>query len=143
MTIPARISIVTLGVDDVARSVVFYEALGWQRASSSMDEIAWFRTADTWLGIFGRDDLAADANLPADAGRGGFRGMTLAINIESADAVDAALAEAVAAGGSLLKPGTTLPFGYGGYFADPDGHPWEVCYNPSFPITPDGRIEIP
>ena len=141
MALPARISIVTLGVADVARSVRFYEALGWQRASASMDEIAWFRTADAWLGIFGWDDLATDANLQ-DATRGGFGGMTLAINVESADAVDDALTEAVAAGGSLLKPGTDLPFGYGGYFADPDGHAWEVCWNPSFPIGPDGRIEI-
>jgi len=143
MTIPARISIVTLGVEDVARSAAFYEALGWGRASSSMDEIVWFRTADSWLGIFGRADLAADANLPSDAARDAFGGITLAINVESVEAVDAALAEAVAAGGSLLKPGTELPFGYGGYFADPDGHPWEVCYNASFPIGPDGRIEIP
>jgi uncharacterized protein len=141
MAVPARISIVTLGVADVARSVRFYQALGWQRASASMDEIAWFRTADTWLGIFGWDDLATDANLQG-ATRGGFGGMTLAINVESADAVDDALAQAVAAGGSLLKPGTDLPFGYGGYFADPDGHAWEVCWNPSFPIGPDGRIEI-
>ena len=143
MTIPARISIVTLGVEDVARSVAFYEALGWKRASSSMDEIAWFRTADSWLGLFGRNDLAADANLAASPERDHFRDVTLAINVESAAAVDEALAEAVAAGGSLLKPGTDLPFGYGGYFADPDGHAWEICYNPSFPITPDGRIEIP
>jgi uncharacterized protein len=141
MAVPARISIVTLGVADVARSVRFYEALGWQRASASMDEIAWFRTADTWLGIFGWDDLATDANLQG-ATRGGFGGVTLAINVESADAVDDALAEAVAAGGALLKPGTDLPFGYGGYFSDPDGHAWEVCWNPSFPIGPDGRIEI-
>lgn len=142
MGLPARISIVTLGVADVARSVAFYEALGWTRAESSMDEIAWFRTADSWLGLFGWDDLAADANL-TDMRRGGFGGITLAINVETADAVDDALAAAVAAGGSILKPGTDLPFGYGGYFADPDGHPWEVCYNPSFPIGPDGRIEIP
>jgi predicted lactoylglutathione lyase len=141
MAVPARISIVTLGVADVARSVRFYEGLGWGRASASMDEIAWFRTADTWLGIFGWDDLATDANLQG-ATRGGFGGMTLAINVESADAVDDALAEAVAAGGSLLKPGADLPFGYGGYFADPDGHAWEVCWNPEFPIGPDGRIEI-
>ena len=142
MSVPARISIVTLGVTDVARSVTFYERLGWQRASASMDEIAWFRTADTWLGIFGWDDLAEDANL-RDARRGGFSGVTLAINVESADMVDAALEAAVTAGGSLLKPGTELPFGYGGYFADPDGHAWEVAHNPSFPIGPDGRIEIP
>jgi predicted lactoylglutathione lyase len=77
-----------------------------------------------------------------DATRGSFGGITLAINVETADAVDAALDEAVAAGGTILKPGTELPFGYGGYFADPDGHPWEVCYNPSFPIGPDGRITI-
>jgi predicted lactoylglutathione lyase len=143
MTIPARISIVTLGVEDVARSVAFYEAIGWKRASSSMDEIAWFQTADSWLGLFGRGDLAADANLATSSDRDAFRGVTLAINVESAAAVDGALAEAVAAGGSLLKPGTELPFGYGGYFADPDGHAWEVCYNPSFPITRDGHIEIP
>ena len=143
MTIPARISIVSLGVEDVARSAAFYEALGWGRASSSMAEIVWFRTADSWLGIFGRGELAADANLPIDAARDAFGGITLAINVESVEAVDAGLAEAVAAGGSLLKPGTELPFGYGGYFADPDGHPWEVCYNPSFPIGPDGRVEIP
>lgn len=133
----------TLGVEDVARSAAFYEALGWERASSSMSEIAWFRTADSWLGLFGRRELAADANLPSDAARDAFGRITLAINVETLEAVDAALAEAVAAGGSILKPGTELPFGYGGYFADPDGHPWEVCYNPSFPIAPDGRIEIP
>jgi uncharacterized protein len=142
MTVPARISIVTLGVADVARSVRFYEALGWQRASSSMDEIAWFRTADSYLGLFGWNDLATDANLVSPTG-GSFGGITLAINVETRDDVDAALDDAVAAGATILKPGTELPFGYGGYFADPDGHPWEVCYNPGFPIGDDGRITIP
>jgi uncharacterized protein len=142
MTVPARISIVTIGVADVARSVAFYEALGWERADASMAEIAWFRTADSWLGIFGADDLAADANLTG-ASRGSFGGVTLAINVETVEAVDEALGAAARAGGSLLKPGTELPFGYGGFFADPDGHAWEVCYNPSFPIGADGRIEIP
>ena len=141
MSIPARISIVTLGVADVARSARFYEKLGWEKTSSSMDEIAWFRTADSYLGLFGWQDLADDANL-IDATRGSFGGITLAINVETADAVDAALDEAVAAGGTILKPGTELPFGYGGYFADPDGHPWEVCYNRGFPFGPDGRIVI-
>jgi len=141
MSIPARISIVTIGVADVARSASFYEALGWQRCASSMAEIAWFRTADSYLGIFSWDDLAEDANL-GEPTRGSFGGITLAINIETLEMVDEALAEAVAAGGTLLKPGTELPFGYGGYFADPDGHAWEVCYNPGFPIGPDGRITI-
>jgi hypothetical protein len=141
MSIPARISIITFGVADVARSVRFYEAIGWQRCASSMDEIAWFRTADSFLGLFGWNDLIEDVRLDNPT-RGSFGGTTHAINIESPEAVDAALEEAVAAGGALLKPGTDLPFGYGGYFADPDGHAWEVCYNPSFPIGPDGRITI-
>jgi predicted lactoylglutathione lyase len=141
MSIPARISIVTLGVRDLRRSVAFYKAIGWERCASSMNEISWFRTVDSYLGLFAWDELAADANLISPT-RGSFGGITLAINVETADAVDSALAEAVAAGGSILKPGTELPFGYGGYFADPDGHPWEVCYNPGFPFGPDGRIMI-
>jgi uncharacterized protein len=141
VTIPARMSIITFGVADVARSVAFYEALGWERCTSSMDEIAWFRTADSYLGLFGWDDLIEDVRL-VEPSRGSFGGTTHSINIETREAVDAALDEAVAAGATLLKPGTELPFGYGGYFADPDGHVWEVCYNPSFPIGPDGRIRI-
>jgi predicted lactoylglutathione lyase len=141
MTVPARISIVTIGVEDVARSARFYEALGWTRTASSMDDIVWFRTADTYLGVWSWRELAEDAQL-TEPTRGSFGGITLAINVETADAVDAALDEAVAAGGALLKPGTQLPFGYGGYFADPDGHVWEVCHNPGFPIGPDGRITI-
>ena len=141
MTVPARLSIVTLGVEDVARSVRFYEALGWERCPSSMNEIAWFRTADSYVGIFGWHDLAEDAQL-FEPTRGSFGGITLAINVESREMVDAGLDEAVAAGAALLKPGTELPFGYGGYFADPDGHAWEICWNPGFSIGPDGRITI-
>lgn len=142
MTIPARISIVTLGVQDLSRSIAFYEALGWERCESSIDdEISWFRTADSYLGLFGWSELAADANLTSPT-RGSFGGITLAVCVETPEAVDRAIEEAVAAGGSLLKPGTELSFGYSGYFADPDGHPWEVAYNPSFPIGPEGRITI-
>jgi predicted lactoylglutathione lyase len=142
VSIPARISIVTLGVRDVERSAAFYKALGWERCTSSVkDVIVWFRTADTYLGVFGWDALADDARI-ADTTRGSFGGITLAINVENREAVDAGLAEAATAGGTILKPGTELPMGYGGYFADPDGHPWEVCYNRDFPIEPDGRIRI-
>ena len=142
-TVPARISIVTLGVADVERSVRFYEALGWERRSSSIEgEIAWFKTADSYLGIFGWQDLADDATMPEPT-RGSFGGVTLAINVESADAVDAALEAAVAAGAALLKPATEFGFGYGGYFADPDGHAWEVVFNGGFPVGSDGRITIP
>jgi predicted lactoylglutathione lyase len=141
VSVPARISIVTPGIQDVARSARLYDALGWERAASSMDQIAWFRTADSYLGIFGWKDLAEDAQL-FEPTRGSFGGITLAINVESAEIVDRALDEAIAAGGTLLKPGTELPFGYGGYFADLDGHAWEVCWNRDFPIGPDGRITI-
>ena len=140
MTIPARISIVTIGVEDVARSARFYEALGWERCASSMDEIAWFGTADGYLGSSaGRTWPTTPSSSSRPAGR-------------SADhARDQRRAprdgrRRPRRGGrgrrSLLKPGTELPFGYGGYFADPDGHAWEVCWNPGFPIGPDGRITI-
>jgi catechol 2,3-dioxygenase-like lactoylglutathione lyase family enzyme len=141
--IPARISIVTLGVRDVARSAAFYAALGWERCAASQDSICWFRTADSYLGIYGRDALAADAHLPA-APASPFGGITLAINLDSETAVVASLDAAVAAGGTLLKPAVAADWGgFSGYFADPDGHPWEVAFNPFFPIGEDGRIRIP
>jgi catechol 2,3-dioxygenase-like lactoylglutathione lyase family enzyme len=144
MTIPARISIVTLGVADVAVSAAFYERLGWQRAASSMAAIAWFRTADSWLGLFGADALAAEANLGSEPGRPASGGFTLAVNVETEAGVATALEAAVAAGATLLKPATNMPWGgVSGYFADLDGHPWEVAWNPAFPIGPDGRITIP
>ena len=144
MTIPARISIVTLGVADLARSIAFYEALGWERRSASIDGgIAWFGTADTNLGLFPWHELAEDARLPAEP-RARFGGIALAINVETPEAVFAALEAAVAAGGSLLKPATVADWGgTSGYFADPDGHPWEVAHNPGFTIDAEGRVRIP
>lgn len=142
MTVPARISIVTLGVADLPRAVAFYEALGWQRAASSMDEIAWFHTADTNLGLFPAEHLAADANLAPARER--FGGVTLAINVATEAEVAAGLEAAVAAGATLLKPATRADWGgVSGYFADPDGHPWEIAFNPAFPIGLDGRVAIP
>jgi len=143
MAIPARINIVTLGVDDLDRSIAFYESLGWERASSSIEGvICWFRTGGSWLGLFGRADLAEDAGVPATADRG-FSGITLAINLEREEDVHVVLEEAAAAGGTVVKPATEAVFGSSGYFADPDGHLWEVAYNPGFPIDADGRIAIP
>ena len=141
MTVPARISIVTLGVADVGRAAAFYEALGWERAPASMDEIVWFHTADTNLGLWSSELLAADANLPAK--RAAFGGVTLAINVETAEEVQSVLDSVVAAGATLLKPATRAEWGgVSGYFADPDGHPWEVAHNPGFPIGNDGRVRI-
>lgn len=143
MSIPARLGIVTLGVVDLDRSAAFYAALGWERCTSSSDAIVWFRTADTNLGLFPWQELAADASLPPEP-RARFGGITLAINVDAAEDVAPALAAAVAAGGTLLKPATQTDWGgTSGYFADPDGHPWEIAHNPFFSIGADGRLTIP
>ncbi|MQS14464.1 VOC family protein [Streptomyces kaniharaensis] len=140
---PARISIVTLGVSDLDRSARFYEDLGWQRSSASSPEIVWFRTADSVLGLFPADELAADAGVPG-GGEPSFRGVTLAVNLESPALVDAALQTALKAGAVVVKPPTTTSWGgYSGYFEDPDGHLWELAHNPFFPFTEDGSLDLP
>lgn len=143
MTIPARVSIVTLGVSDIARASGFYEAIGWKKAQSSQEEIRWFHTADTNLGLWNRDLLAEDAGVPPSP-PGAFGGITLAINVASEAEVDAALQAAADAGGKITKPAVKAAWGgYSGYFADPDGHPWEVAHNPFFEIGADGKVRIP
>jgi hypothetical protein len=142
VSVPARISIVTLGVDNLARSKAFYEALGWEVAGTVGDEICWFKTADSYLGLFDRESLAWDAGLRSEP-TAEFGGITLAINVESEAAVNGAFEAAQGAGARILKPADRTEWGgYSGYFADPDGHPWEVAYNPSFPIGANGRITI-
>ncbi|HVE91572.1 MAG TPA: VOC family protein [Actinomycetota bacterium] len=144
MAVPARISIVTLGVEDVERSSRFYEDLGWKRSSASNPHIAWFITADSVLGLFPYDSLAEDATLPAPVPRPAFTGITLAINVESPDDVTRALDEAVQAGGRIVKQAAATDWGgFSGYFADPDGYAWEVAHNPAFTIGRDGSLELP
>jgi predicted lactoylglutathione lyase len=143
MSVPAQLNIVTLGVADVARARAFYEALGWEAASSSMDEICWMQVAGTWLGLWSRGLLAEDAGLP-DGEPGSFGGITLAINLTSTEAVDEAMATALAAGATVTQPAVMVEWGiYRGYFTDLDGHPWEVAWNPGFPVNDDGTIHIP
>ena len=140
--IPARINIVTLGVADLARSTVFYEALGWERSAASNDRIVWFKLTAAVLGLFPREHLAADAGVPDT--EAGFAGVTLAMNLESKEAVDAAMATAVAAGAVAVKSPVTAEWGgYSGYFADPDGFLWELAWNPFFPIGEDGLLQMP
>ncbi|MFF7634408.1 VOC family protein [Kitasatospora sp. NPDC008050] len=141
--VPARISIITLGVADLAAATAFYQALGWRLSTASTPEIAWFRTADSALGLFPAEQLAADAGIPA-GGEPAFRGVTLAINLESPQAVDDAFAVAVTAGAGVVKPPAATSWGgYSGYFDDPDGHLWELAHNPSFAFTADGRLDLP
>ena len=142
MSVPAKINIVTLGVADIERAAAFYSALGWERCASGGDEITWFRTSGAYLGLFSYASLAADADLPSEP-RAPFGGITLAINVEAEQAVTDALDAAVVAGGTLLKAAERMDWGgFSGYFADPDGHPWEVAFNPFFPIRADGSITI-
>lgn len=130
-----RISMITLGVRDLARSVCFYEqGLGLPRMDSP-PEVAFFTLNGSWLGLYGRESLAEDAGVPADGT--GFAGFTMAHNVASESAVDELLARAVAAGATLVKPARKVFWGgYSGYFADPDGYLWEVAHNPLFWVGP-------
>jgi len=143
MGIAANFVIVTLGVSDVARAASFYRELGWEQHGDPGAGILWFRTSGTWIGLYGSADLAADAGLEP-LPLPDYRGVSLALNLPDETAVDLALRDAVAAGARLVKPATRAEWGgYSGYFADPDGHLWEVCFNPGFPLASDGTIEIP
>lgn len=138
----ARLSLVTLGVADVARARQFYERLGFKASSASNENVTFFDAGGVVLGLFGRDALAADAHV-APAGSG-FAGVTLAHNTRTEPEVDAVLAEAVAAGGRLVKAAHRVFWGgWSGYFADPDGHLWEVAHNPFFPLDAAGRVQLP
>jgi len=143
MTLPPRINLVTLGVADLEASSAFYERLGWRRGARGGEaEVRFFALSGLVLALFSRQALADDAKVPNTPP--GFGGIALAINLPSEAAVDDGLAAAAAAGARILKPAERTSWGgYSGYFADPDGHPWEVAYNPGFPLNADGRIVLP
>ena len=143
--VPAQLSIVTLGVADLERSAQFYRDLGWEERGDLAQGITWFRTSGSWLGIFGHDALAEDTGLEATPQDRlpPYRGITLALNLGSREAVDRAFAHVQQVGGRLVKPPEATPWGgYSGYFSDPDGHLWEIAHAPGFPIDEQGRIEI-
>ena len=143
MTVPARVSLATLGVADVERATAFYLALGWRLSPASVaGEVSFFHTDGALLALW---DLAA---LAADTGQTpppGFRPTMLAMNLESPEDVDAVFQEVLGAGGRIVKAPSRADWGgYTGSFADLDGHLWEVAYNPDFlPIGPDGRPTLP
>jgi uncharacterized protein len=136
------ISFITLGVRNLARSRAFYHALGWRESSGSKAEVAFFQVGGLVFALYGRDDLAEDAQIVPTGS--GFAGFSLAHNVSSERAVEETLAEAVAAGGRLVRPGELAAWGgFRGYFADPDDVLWEVCFNPFFPMDEDGNIRLP
>jgi uncharacterized protein len=137
-----RLSLVTLGVSDLARSRAFYEKLGWKRAVRSAEGVVFFQLGGIALSLYPVADLAADAGVPPDGS--GFSRIALAYNARSRDEVDRVLVEAHAAGATVSKPAQDAFWGgYSGYFADPDGFLWEVAWNPGFLIAEDGSIRLP
>jgi predicted lactoylglutathione lyase len=135
-----RISLVTLGVADVARSKAFYTALGWQ--GQEVQETVFFQAGGIAIVLWGREKVAADC-VVEDTGAA-FSGIALAQNLRSREEVDAVIAAAEAAGATVTKPAEeTFYGGYAGVFLDPDGHPWEIAHNPGFTLAEDGSLVLP
>lgn len=140
--IPQRVSLITLGVADLKRSRAFYAALGWNESPQSQEAVAFYQLHGAVLGLFGLGDLAADQGRPGK--RLGTGAVTLAQNFATEAEVDSAYADALAAGATGLKaPQKVFWGGYSGYWADPDGHVWEVAMNPFWPLAPDGSLTLP
>ena len=136
-----RITLITLGVADVARARRFYERLGWVASPASQAEVAFFQANGMALALYGRAALAADAGV--DGSNAGFSGVTIAQNLRSVREVDETYAEALAAGGKPTRPPHETPWGgYVAYVADPDGHLWEVAWNPFWTVSEDGSVSL-
>jgi catechol 2,3-dioxygenase-like lactoylglutathione lyase family enzyme len=137
-----RLSLVTLGVANIARARKFYEAMGFVASNPFNESVTFFPAGGVVLALFGRGALADDATV-ADSATG-FSGIALAHNVRTEAEVEQVLAEAAAAGGRIVKPAKRAFWGgYSGYFADPDGHLWEVAHNPDFPLDAEGRLQLP
>jgi hypothetical protein len=135
-----RLSLVTLGVRDLERARRFYEALGWTSGAAPADDVVFFQAGGMAVALWSRESLAEDS---AVTDEGGWGGITLAYNTRSPEEVDAVIAEAEAAGGTILRPGAeTFWGGYSGVFADPEGHAWEVAHNPHWAIGEDGSVSL-
>lgn len=139
-----RVSLITLGVADLARATAFYEALGWRRAAESQQEVTFFQLAGQVLALYPAALLAADIGRPAPSPDAASGTITLAQNMRSRDEVARAAEAAVSAGGTRLRaPYDTAWGGHVAYVADPDGHVWEFAHVPAFPLAPDGTLTLP
>jgi len=135
------LSLVTLGVSDLARAHGFYEALGWRTGAKPDDDVVFFQAGGMVLALWDRARLAEDSAVEEDLG--GWGGVTLAHNVGSPAEVDAVIEEARAAGATIgREPAETFWGGYSGLFTDPDGHPWEVAHNPHWNLGPDGSVRL-
>jgi catechol 2,3-dioxygenase-like lactoylglutathione lyase family enzyme len=135
-----RLSLVTLGVADLAASRAFYEALGWRSGAAPADDVVFFQAGGMIVALWDRANLAEDSGVAAGSGWGGI---TLAHNVRSPQAVDAVIEEARAAGGAITRePAATFWGGYSGVFCDLDGYPWEVAHNPHWTLADDGSVRL-
>ena len=143
MSVPSTISLITLGARDVPALTAFYQGIGFELSTASVEgDVSFFKTGGSILALWGVDDLRADAD--AEGAPGGFRGCAMAINVASEAAVDDALASAIAAGATIARPATKTDWGgYNGYFADPEGNLWEIAYNPHWPLDASGMPQLP
>jgi len=135
-----RLSLITLGVGDLARSRAFYEGLGWSTGAAPADDVVFFQAGGMIVALWGRDQLAEDSVV---TDTGGWGGITPAYNCRSREEVDTVIAQAAAAGASVARAGApTFWGGYSGVFHDPEGHAWEVAHNPHWTIEPDGSTRL-
>ena len=135
-----RLSLITLGVSDLARARRFYEALGWTSGAAPDDDVVFFQSGGMVVALWSREELATDSVV---TDTGGWGGVTLAHNVRSPAEVDGVLEEARAAGATIGREGAeTFWGGYSGVFIDPDGHPWEVAHNPHWTLLDDGSLRL-
>ncbi len=135
-----RVSLVTLGVEDLARARAFYEALGWRSGAAPADDVVFFQAGGMIVALWGREQLSEDSTVED---RGGYGGVTLAYNTRGPEEVDAVIDQARAAGAQIgREPAETFWGGYSGVFIDPDGHPWEVAHNPHWSVGEDGSVRL-
>ena len=135
-----RVTLITLGVSDLARSRAFYEALDWETGAGADDDVVFFQAADMVLALWDRSRLAQDSCVQDP---GGWGGVTLALNLDSPGEVDRVTEQARAAGAQIgREPAETFWGGYSSVFIDPDGHPWEIAHNPHWTLTSDGGVAL-
>jgi catechol 2,3-dioxygenase-like lactoylglutathione lyase family enzyme len=135
-----RVTLVTLGVTDLARARAFYEALGWRTGAGPADDVVFFDTGGLIVSLWSRESLAEDSGVEDG---GGWGGVTFANNVGSPADVDAVIEKARGAGALIPRePGDTFWGGYSGVFVDPDGHPWEVAHNPHWTLRDDGSVSL-
>jgi uncharacterized glyoxalase superfamily protein PhnB len=140
----AHLTLVTLGVGNLERSIAFYEALGFRRRSRGAEGVGFFQAGACAIAVWPSEELAKDANFASEGMAPAFRGVALAWNCNTPEEADAAMTRAVKAGAQVQKPaGDTFWGGYVGYFTDPDGHLWEIAHNPAWPLDEEGRAQLP